>query len=226
MPRGQDHEARHTARQERGRALVEELEPWLRAKLTTISQKTKLAEASRYALSRWAGLTLLLEDGRTELDNNIVERSIRPLALTRKNSLFAGSDGGAEHWAILASLIETAKLNAVDRPFKAVAWKGRVIELVARRARVFERIAPFKRASDAYRHRSRFLEGDSARLVTALRAALIRELPAEMARDAAKVEILDLLLSWESWSRLRREQGLSVKSARETLEAAVVRIVG
>jgi transposase len=112
--RGQDHPARHTARQASSRPLVEDLEPWLRAKLTTISQKTKLAEAIRYALSRWAGLTFFLGDGRIELDNNIVERSIRPLALTRKNSLFAGSDGGADHWAILASLIETAKLNDVD----------------------------------------------------------------------------------------------------------------
>ncbi len=90
------------------------MEPWLRAKLATISQKTKLAEAIRYALARWVGLTLFLEDGRIELDNNTVERAIRPLALTRKNSLFAGSDGGAEHWAILASFIETAKLNDID----------------------------------------------------------------------------------------------------------------
>ena len=112
--RGQDHEARHATRLERSRPLIEDLEPWLRGKLTTISQKTKLAEAIRYALSRWAGLTLFLGDGRIELDNNIVERSIRPLALTRKNSLFAGSDGGADHWAILASLIETAKLGDID----------------------------------------------------------------------------------------------------------------
>jgi len=90
------------------------LEPWLRASLEIISQKTKLAEAIRYALSRWAGLTLFLDDGRVELDNNTVERSIRPLTLNRKNALFAGSDGGAEHWAVLASLIETAKLNGRD----------------------------------------------------------------------------------------------------------------
>lgn len=112
--RGQDPEARRVARQERSRPIVEDLEPWLRAKLETISQKTKLAEAIRYALPRWAGLTLFLDDGRVEIDNNTVERAIRPLALTRKNALFAGSDGGAEHWAILASLIETAKLNDVD----------------------------------------------------------------------------------------------------------------
>jgi len=112
--RGLDADARKALRQDRSLPIILELEPWLRAKLTTISQKTKLAEAIRYALSRWAGLTLFLGDGRIELDNNIVERSIRPLALTRKNSLFAGSDGGADHWAILASLIKTAKLNGID----------------------------------------------------------------------------------------------------------------
>jgi len=73
-----------------------------------------LAVAIRYALSRWDGLTLFIDDGRIELDNNIVERSIRPIALTRKNALFAGSDGGAQHWAIIASLIETCKINDVD----------------------------------------------------------------------------------------------------------------
>lgn len=67
-----------------------------------------------YVLRRWDGFTRFLDDGRIEIDNNVVERAIRPLALGRKNHLFAGSDGGAEHWAILASLIETCKLNAVD----------------------------------------------------------------------------------------------------------------
>ena len=65
--------------------------------------------------SRWEGLTLFIDDGSIELDNNIVERSIRPIALTRKNALFAGSDGGAEHWAIVASLIETCKINGKRR---------------------------------------------------------------------------------------------------------------
>ena len=86
----------------------------VRAKLALISQKSKLAEAIRYALSRWEGLTRFIDDGRIELDNNTVERSIRPIALNRKNALLAGSDGGAEHWATIASLIETCKLNDVD----------------------------------------------------------------------------------------------------------------
>ena len=112
--RGRSADARRTARQERGRPVTDALEPWLRDRLETISQKGKLAEAIRYALSRWEGLARFLDDGRIELDSNTVERAIRPLALSRKNSLFAGSDGGGEHWAVLASLMETCKLNAVE----------------------------------------------------------------------------------------------------------------
>jgi transposase len=112
--RGRSADERCVVRQERSRPIAEDLEPWLRAKLALISQKTKLAEAIRYAHSRWDGLTRFLEDGRIEIDSNVVERSIRPIALNRKNALFAGSDGGGEHWAVIASLIETCKLNGVD----------------------------------------------------------------------------------------------------------------
>jgi transposase len=112
--RGRSAEERRAVRQQRSLPLVEALQAWLRQKLSLISQKTKLAEAIRYALWRWAGLCLFLEDGRIEIDNNVVERSIRPLALTRKNALFAGSDGGAGHWAVLASLIESCKLLGVE----------------------------------------------------------------------------------------------------------------
>lgn len=112
--RGRSPEERRTARQERSRPIIDVLQPWLREKLALISQKSKLAEAIRYTLSRWAGLSRFLDDGRVEIDSNVVERSIRPIALNRKNALFAGSDGGGEHWATIASLIETAKLNGVD----------------------------------------------------------------------------------------------------------------
>ncbi len=112
--RGRSPEERRTARQERSRPVLEELEPWLRSKLALISQKSKLAEAIRYALSRWEGLTRFVDDGRIEIDSNVVERAIRPIALNRKNALFAGSDGGAEHWAVIASLIETCKLIGVE----------------------------------------------------------------------------------------------------------------
>lgn len=112
--RGRSAVDRRALRQEKSRPIITALEPWLTAKLALISQKTKLAEAIRYALSRWQGLTRFIDDGRIEIDSNTVERSIRPIALNRKNALFAGSDGGGEHWAIIASLIETCKLNGVD----------------------------------------------------------------------------------------------------------------
>jgi hypothetical protein len=75
-----------------------------------------LADAIRYALSRWDTLCCFLGDGSIELDTNTVERAIRPITLGRKNHLFAGSDGGAERWATVCSLITTAKLNDVE-PF-------------------------------------------------------------------------------------------------------------
>src|SRR6202035_1341742 len=78
--------------------------------------RPRIAEAIRYTLARWPSLTRFLEDGRIELDNNTVERAIRPIALGRKNHLFAGSDGGAARWAVVASLLATAKLNDVE-PF-------------------------------------------------------------------------------------------------------------
>ena len=79
--RGLTAEARRAVRKERSRPIVAELEPWLREKLGLISQKTKLAEAIRYTLSRWQGLTRFLDDGRIEIDSNTVERSIRPIAI-------------------------------------------------------------------------------------------------------------------------------------------------
>ena len=112
--RGRSPEERRAIRQQKSRPIADALEPWLRDKLALVSQKSKLAEAIRYALSRWAGLVRFLDDGRIEIDNNVVERAIRPIALNRKNALFAGSDGGGEHWATIASLVETCKLNGID----------------------------------------------------------------------------------------------------------------
>lgn len=96
------------------RPLVDAFRPWLEAQLIRVPQRGKLAEAIRYTLVRWAGLCRFLDDGRVELDTNPVERAIRPVALGRKNHLFAGSDRGARRWATVASLVETAKLNGVE----------------------------------------------------------------------------------------------------------------
>ncbi len=90
------------------------MKTWLEKQLCRVPPRGGLAEAIRYALARWSALCRFLDDGRIELDNNPVERAIRPVALGRKNHLFAGSDGGADRWAIVASLIATAKLNDVE----------------------------------------------------------------------------------------------------------------
>ena len=87
---------------------------WLNAQLPRLSKGSDLAKAMRYTLRHWTGLTLFLEDGRIELDTNTVEREIRRIPLGRKNALFAGNDVGAEHWACMATLIASAKLNDVE----------------------------------------------------------------------------------------------------------------
>jgi len=112
--RGLSADERRQARQRHTKPLIDALRPWLEAKLAAVSGKSTIAEAIRYALSRWDGLIRFLDDGRIEIDSNVVERSSRPIALGRKNHLFAGSDGGGEHWAVIASLIETCKVNDVD----------------------------------------------------------------------------------------------------------------
>ena len=81
---------------------------WLQDQVPRVSAVSDLAKAMRYALRHWPGLIVFLEDGRIEMDTNVVERAIRPQTLTRKNALFAGSDGGARHWAIAMTLIQTA----------------------------------------------------------------------------------------------------------------------
>jgi transposase len=109
--RGRSAALRCTIRSELARPLVDTLKTWLEAELHRVPPRSPLADAIRYALVRWKALCLYLDDGRVELDTNTVERAIRPIALGRKNHLFAGSDGGADRWAIVCSLITTAKLN-------------------------------------------------------------------------------------------------------------------
>jgi len=120
---------RRALRQEKAQPLVDALKPWLEESLAKVSKGSKLAEALAYALNQWDGLVRYLGDGRIEIDSNTVERSIRPLALTRKNALFAGHDLGAAGWATAASLIETCKLNGVD----PLAWMTDVLEKLVNR---------------------------------------------------------------------------------------------
>ena len=112
--RGRTADERRSARMARSKPLVDALKAWLDEQLAKLSKGSALAEAIRYGLNHWEGLSRFLDDGRIEIDSNVVERSIRPIALNRKNALFAGSDEGGANWAIIASLIETCKLSAVN----------------------------------------------------------------------------------------------------------------
>jgi transposase len=121
--RGQSPAQRLAWRRTLSRPHLAAMKRWLEAQLALVPARSTLAEAIRYALVRWTGLTRFLDDGRIELDTNPVERAIRPVALGRKNHLFAGSDGGGHRWAVICSLIETAKLNGVE-PY---AWLSDVL---------------------------------------------------------------------------------------------------
>jgi transposase len=116
--RGWPPNERLRVRQQKSLPLVEVLQAWLHLQLSHLPGHSRLAEAIRYTLGRWMALTRFLDDARIELDINPVEQAIRASFLGCKNSLFAGSEGGARRWAIIASLVETAKLNGIE-PF---AW--------------------------------------------------------------------------------------------------------
>ena len=112
--RGLTSAQRGIVRQSETKPILEAFKIWLMQRLAEGSAKSDLAKAIKYTLNHWNGLTVFLTDGRVEVDSNIVERTIRPIALGRRNALFAGSSRGAEAWAILSSIINTAKLHELD----------------------------------------------------------------------------------------------------------------
>ncbi len=114
--RGLPADARLAGRREQSAPLIADIRTWLTHHRARVAGKSPLGEALAYIAKYWDGLCFFLTDGRIEIDNNTVERTIRPIALNRKNALFAGHDSGAENWVAIASLVETCKLNAVD-PF-------------------------------------------------------------------------------------------------------------
>ena len=125
--RGQSPEARAALRQENAKPIFDDLEEWLRDQLPKISGKSPLAKAIRYALGRMPKTRPYLDNGFLELDNNTAERAMKPVAIGRKNWMFAGSQRGGNSMAIAFTLIETAKLNGVDPQ----AWLTWVLERVA-----------------------------------------------------------------------------------------------
>jgi hypothetical protein len=126
--RGKPPKKRGEIRQTQAKRIFEDLEVWLQTQLNACkSGKSALAGTIRYALSRMKRMTPYLEHGFLELDNNTAERSIRPIAVGRKNYLFMGSDRGGKSAAIASTLIETAKLNGVDPQ----AWLTDVLSRIA-----------------------------------------------------------------------------------------------
>lgn len=126
MVRGEDADRRLEARGTHSAPIMAALKEKLLATRVEISCQSSLAKAIDYTLARWDGLTAFLGDGRIEVDSNVIERSMKSVALTRKNALFAGNAQGGETWAILSSLIETAKLNGLDPQ----AWLTDVLESI------------------------------------------------------------------------------------------------
>ena len=112
--KGRSVDHRRDVRTARARPLFDDMRRWLGQALTQLTPKSETAAAIHYALQLWDALARYLDDGRIEIDNLIAERALRPVAIGRRNYLFAGSDKGAERAAILYSLIGTARLNGMD----------------------------------------------------------------------------------------------------------------
>lgn len=112
--RGLSADERRIIRQEKIKPRMEAFEQWLAYSRAQVSAKSPTGLALKYISKYWIGLNLFITDGRIEIDNNTVERCMRPIALNRKNTLFAGYDVGAQSWAMLASIIETCKLNKIE----------------------------------------------------------------------------------------------------------------
>jgi AcrR family transcriptional regulator len=124
----------------------------------------------------------------------------------------------------MTEVIEAELRGMAARPFKGETWQERVVELIERRSTGFEQMMPVRRASDARRHASPVLQDDHNRFTLALHELLKEVLP-RGAVDRPTFEALELLLSFEAWSRLRREQGLGVGDARKVLRVAVKALI-
>ena len=124
--RGESADTRLTVRRRETAPIMRELKVQLTELSEEVSSKSALGKAVSYTLNHWSGLAAFLEDGRIEVDSNVVERSMKSVALTRKNSLFVGNERGGKTFAVLASLVNTAKLNSVDPE----VWLADVLERI------------------------------------------------------------------------------------------------
>ena len=107
------HEQRYELRQKESIPILTELEQWMREQYKS-TPKSPIGKAIAYSLNRWDKLCLYTTDGRLEIDNNLVENSIRPIAMGRKAYLFAGSHQAAQRAATLYSLLGTCRINGIN----------------------------------------------------------------------------------------------------------------
>ena len=141
------HEERYNLRQRESVPMLDEIKAWLDTEALQVLPKSTLGKAIGYMLGRWKYLKRYVDDGRFEIDNNLVENAIRPVALGRKNYLFAGSHNGAKRAALIYTLVANAKLQGLepfaymrdvltqiaDYPYKDLAdllpvnWKNQII---------------------------------------------------------------------------------------------------
>ncbi len=126
----------------------------------------------------------------------------------------------------MSAAIEGEIAEVVSKPLKGDTWREKLADMIARRAAAFEKMAPFQRAAVVHRHRSRYLEDGHERFTATCRAYLIAILPKEISARPTLLETLDLMLSFEVWSRLRREQNLTARRARAVVEETVAKLIG
>ena len=109
-----DHDSRRQARQQLSKPLWDEFEVWLKLQRTQVMDGSKIAQAIDYSLNAWKALTLHIDDGAVAIDNNLIERQIKPWKLGAKNWLFVGSELAGQRAAVVMSLVQSAKLNGLD----------------------------------------------------------------------------------------------------------------
>jgi transposase len=113
-------------RQQQAFPMLESLGKWMEQAYMEVLPKSAIGMALAYSIQRWSRLMIYATDGKLNIDNNPVENCIRPVAIGRKNYLFAGSHEAAQRSAMLYSLLGTCKLHAVN-PFK---WLKLVLETI------------------------------------------------------------------------------------------------
>lgn len=121
----------------------------------------------------------------------------------------------------MSAQVSASILPLISSTFAAGDWRGRIQELIERRATAFDKMLPFKSAADTIRHKSKFLAQEHEQLLKFNRARVLEALSPEMRKERTLIEALDLLLSFETWRRLRRDQALSVAQAKATIASAV-----